>query len=309
MCGCAVSECWVAQAQGAGVGDPAADRQAFAWLMYDLLAGGGGTGGDARARSKHLRKPAGITRGQWRGLRNALKGEDDACAMLLATFAGNSGPTSGRRSTLGAFERLGRPAWFREWLATGAALLILIAAGFFYLALRSQPTQQVANAATPAGPLEREAVLPPAQPTQPDGAASPAADSSATRTAPANVTAVAMPRIDLPSDAAWVETTQPVARVWVRRRGSLDQAVTFQWWTESGSALPERDFRAVPPRIEMIRAGDKRGRGAGSADSRCDEGRSAHIFRQDRCARSRCHAGFAYVDAGGHRSAGLPGST
>jgi hypothetical protein len=47
----------------------------------------------------------------------------------------------------------------------------------------------------------------------------------------------------------------PVARIWVRRRDNLDRAVTFKWWTESGSAEVDRDFRQILPRTETIPAG------------------------------------------------------
>ncbi len=241
---------------GASAGDPAADGRAFASLAYDLLADADDAGRGAYAPGSRLRQPAGITRGRWRWLRSALQGKDDAAAMLLAAFANDAGAPAGRVSALEAFERpAGRRKGVREWLATGMLLLLVIVVGFFYLTSRSQQTQQVAQAAIPAAPLERQAVAPPAQVPREDKAASPGADSPVAEAVSANASAMAEPRIDLLNDTAWVETTEPVARIWVRRRGSLGEAVTFQWWTESGSALPDRDFRAVAPRTEVIRKG------------------------------------------------------
>ena len=69
------------------------------------------------------------------------------------------------------------------------------------------------------------------------------------------VVATARPYIDMASAVTWVETTAPVARIRVRRRGDLNGAVTFQWWTESGSALPDRDFRRIDLRQGTIPSG------------------------------------------------------
>jgi hypothetical protein len=50
---------------------------------------------------------------------------------------------------------------------------------------------------------------------------------------------------------------QPVARIWVRRQGELRGAVTFLWWTESGSARADQDFREISPRTARIADGAK----------------------------------------------------
>ncbi len=68
---------------------------------------------------------------------------------------------------------------------------------------------------------------------------------------------VAAPRpsralIDLPSATATVAGDQPVAKIWVRRRGGLTGEVSFRWWTESGSARVDQDFRAITPRTATI---------------------------------------------------------
>ncbi len=61
--------------------------------------------------------------------------------------------------------------------------------------------------------------------------------------------------IDLAANHAWVDTTERVARIWVARRGSLNSEVTFRWWTETGTAQADRDFRAIAPRIGVIPEG------------------------------------------------------
>jgi hypothetical protein len=50
---------------------------------------------------------------------------------------------------------------------------------------------------------------------------------------------------------------EPVAKILVRRRGGLSGEVSFLWWTESGSARVDRDFRAITPRMAVIDDGAK----------------------------------------------------
>jgi serine/threonine protein kinase len=62
-------------------------------------------------------------------------------------------------------------------------------------------------------------------------------------------------RIELAADTIDVPLTDPAARIIVRRRGSLQGAATFTWWTESGTAKPGQDFVAVAPHQEVIEEG------------------------------------------------------
>lgn len=64
-------------------------------------------------------------------------------------------------------------------------------------------------------------------------------------------------RIELVADTVEAVPGEPVARVAVRRIGSWRGAVTFTWWTESGTAKPQRDFVAVKPQPEEL--GDGKG--------------------------------------------------
>jgi hypothetical protein len=54
-----------------------------------------------------------------------------------------------------------------------------------------------------------------------------------------------------------VDTSEPVARIWVTRRGSLGREVRFRWWTETGTAQVDRDFRAIEPRVAVIPEGSR----------------------------------------------------
>ena len=67
----------------------------------------------------------------------------------------------------------------------------------------------------------------------------------------------ARPVIDLASTYAWVDTTEPVARIWVSRRGAANREVTFRWWTETGTAQVDRDFRGIEPRVAVIPEGSR----------------------------------------------------
>jgi serine/threonine protein kinase len=62
-------------------------------------------------------------------------------------------------------------------------------------------------------------------------------------------------RVELAADTIDVPLTDPAARIVVRRRGSLQGAATFTWWTESGTAKPGQDFIAVTPHPEVIEEG------------------------------------------------------
>jgi serine/threonine protein kinase len=150
----------------------------------------------------------------------------------------------------------------------------------------AQPSPSVQSTATP--PAER-AAAPPSLPAPPAAASSssspvppsPASDSgrlaanargaatSSPRAAPAPSVPVTAPssaagaqtgplprsRLELAADTIDVPLTDPAARIIVRRRGSLEGAATFTWWTESGTAKPGQDFIAVTPHQEVIEEG------------------------------------------------------
>jgi hypothetical protein len=59
----------------------------------------------------------------------------------------------------------------------------------------------------------------------------------------------------LAADTVEVVPGDPMARVIVRRSRTQRGDVTFNWWTESGTAKPGRDFVAVKPAVEHIPEG------------------------------------------------------
>jgi serine/threonine protein kinase len=62
-------------------------------------------------------------------------------------------------------------------------------------------------------------------------------------------------RIELAADSVDVAPTDTVARVLVHRTRALRGDVSFNWWTESGTAKPGRDFSPVKSHVEHIENG------------------------------------------------------
>jgi len=61
--------------------------------------------------------------------------------------------------------------------------------------------------------------------------------------------------LELASDTVEVSPADSVAHLVVRRTRSNRGEVSFTWWTESGTALPGRDFTAVQAHVETINNG------------------------------------------------------
>jgi hypothetical protein len=209
--------------QGAHPPDATADRRAFARLAYQVLAGSAAV--DPQMERLPLMRPHGIGRNQWRAIRRTLN-RKGGTHDVLAAFAGDAPPKASK-------------GWGAAAILTAA--LGLGIGGYLYAnAKLSSPS------AAPAIAESKPVAAPPPLPATP----APVATVATVIAAPP-----ARPRIDLPVRFASVPTTAPVARIWVRRRDNLDGAVTFKWWTESGSAEVDRDFRRIEPRTETIPAG------------------------------------------------------
>ncbi len=118
----------------------------------------------------------------------------------------------------------------------------------------SSPAPQAAptSSSPPPSPAsERAAALSP-----PRAAPAPSAPALASSSAEgAAVGPLPRSRVELAADTIDVPLTDPAARIIVRRRGSLQGAATFTWWTESGTAKPGQDFIAVTPHQEVIEEG------------------------------------------------------
>lgn len=206
--------------------DAAADRLAFAQLAYQALSVPHPVSLQLDS-SPRLRRPRSISREQWRALHDAL--------------TSNGGQ---RRDVLAAFARDAPAASFKRWAAAACIVAFVGIAGYFVPNVGSRNS----SAPVAAAPAALIAAEPPANTTPPpievDTPALPLVEAASPAPPP--------PRIDLSPESSVAQTTAPVARIWVRRRGSLDGPVTFKWWTESGSAEADRDFRKVAPRTETI---------------------------------------------------------
>jgi hypothetical protein len=236
--------------------NPKGDRLAFAVFAYELFSGlrakpvGGG--------QTRLREPHGITREQWRMMRDTLAGREGNTGNLLTAFAGgnNPGPVV---LPLGSERMQPRRFGLSEWLASGLVAVILIVAGYFVVT-RGTSTfpPAAAKPATAIVPAPPEAVSKPGDVAAPPVAAATVPAESAPPVTkipvvPAPVRSRAI--IDLPSATQSTAGDEPVAKIWVRRKGGLTGAVTFLWWTESGSAQVDQDFREITPRTATIEDG------------------------------------------------------
>jgi serine/threonine protein kinase len=222
------------------------DRLAFSWLVYELLAGLRKSRQAPHDRA-HARRPPGVTRDQWRVLRRTMTGKEATGPNVLTAFAGSAslmGPilfqdSTPRRSRFGV----------SEWTATAVVAAILVVAGYFVI------TRGVLNVPQAAAPIAQKAPEPPAvTPVAEKVITPPLAPKTESTAAPEAPPAPRYSRalIDLPSEITSVPGDQPVARIWVRRRESLKGEVSFTWWTESGTAKIDQDFRRVSPRPAII---------------------------------------------------------
>lgn len=100
-------------------------------------------------------------------------------------------------------------------------------------------------------PADAKTSPPSEQPTLKPSTPAPSARSAPTPP----VAAAPAARISLAAAAIAVSPLEPMARVTVRRKGSLRGDVSFLWWTESGTAKPGVDFASVAPHLAHIASG------------------------------------------------------
>jgi hypothetical protein len=262
------------------VASAAADRLAYAWMVYEVLWGGE-ENAPGITRSESLRRPPGVTGEQWRLLKNALEnGEQAAGGALLRLFPAVDADAMPFPLEYG---RAAEPARQRRQpyaLAGTSALIAFISLGGYALVqgeridlplVQREPVEIAAAAVEPApvatvtpaaaAAAAAETQLPPANAATETAASTAAAlpivsndEPEAVETAPVVRAPVIQRRavLDLPEDVVQVTNSQPVAKIWVRRRGNLSGPVTFQWWTEASSAQAGRDFASMEPQWEVI---------------------------------------------------------
>jgi serine/threonine protein kinase len=137
-------------------------------------------------------------------------------------------------------------------------------------AIQSAPPA-AAKAHTRTAPKDTQPAAPPTTPATPNNSTAPtpaATAATALNSATPSPAARSMPnagsaqppssgraRVELAADTVDVVPGDPMARVTVRRSRTMRGDVTFNWWTESGTAKPGRDFVAVKPAVEHIADG------------------------------------------------------
>jgi hypothetical protein len=229
--------------------EPAADRLAFAWLAYELLTGTQGEIANPGYGSR-LRQPPGLASDKWRVLRDTLKGKSNA-GNVLTDLAGNT-PVAARRAPWAVaaciVAALGVGAWLMFDKGSGTSRSPTAIAA-------SVPTSAAMPDIVPDTVVARNDAAPrPIAPEIPPAVVPAVVPATSPAVVPATPPAVvpARSRIELQAATATVDSTARVARIWVARRDNLNGAVTFQWWTETGTAEEDRHFRRVLPREETI---------------------------------------------------------
>jgi Protein kinase domain len=239
--------------------NPKGDRLAFSWFAYDLLSGLRAADGEpVDDRNVRSRAPSGVTREQWRAMRATMLGRERSPGNVLSAFADGSNPVGPvvllQENARARAKRLG----ISEWMASGVVAVILGVAGYFVVT-RGMPTFPQQTSPPVAGNVPVPRAVTPTAEFKVD-APGPATEVAAATVAPVAAPPVAAPGfrralIDLPSETRDVPGDQPVAKIWVRRRDGLRGEVSFVWWTESGSAKVDRDYRQISPRTAVIDAG------------------------------------------------------
>lgn len=254
----------------------AADRVGFAWLVYELMWRCPSPGSARQPRGHEvLRRPPGVTREDWQVLQLALQGDASAATRLMTSFAVEGGANASSYG-LGqaAVKESGRtPSRFGPFAAAASLVAAVGIAAHFLFGDPSEGVRAATNlgmTAAEASPADVEVAgdalaLPSGFEMRPVAAQPVLAKGSVpvpvATTIPATVAVepaaeeVTRDQLDMPRTVVRVADNQPVAKVWVRRRGNLRGPAVFQWWTETGSAQADRDYAAVAPRWEVIAEG------------------------------------------------------
>jgi hypothetical protein len=74
----------------------------------------------------------------------------------------------------------------------------------------------------------------------------------------AAATPAAFPQLEFSAPSYVVPSTEPAARIVIRRSGSTDGDVNFVWWTEEASAKADVDYASLGRRVERIPSGSDR---------------------------------------------------
>jgi eukaryotic-like serine/threonine-protein kinase len=249
---------------------------------------------EARAAGVTARRPPNLTRQQWRALREGLAWEREKRPHDVQDWLDRLDLRGAAKSLPPLSELLDPPAPKQRKSSLAAVLLLVLAlalgAAYWIFSQREElprvgsVTREDANPTQALAPAPASNPAPnPASTSMPAHAPAPAQTlAPAHSPAPPSVRQVPAPRVDSPPPAAtrlappalaatgntiWpakiemaadvVDVPYPAdyAQVVVRRKDNLRSGIGFTWWTESGTAKPGTDFRAVVPRVEFFQDG------------------------------------------------------
>ena len=269
------------------------DVFAFACVAYVLLSGQHPfpyrTAIEACGQRLHARRPSGLSGHQWRVLQEGLRWERDRRPADVKKWLDRFGLTRAapRLPSLPVLVNATPPGKPRLLLAVTVIGLFALACVGYWAAtdydalvrhltewggqarsslestglLKAVPESASISTSAPAPALAPASThLPASTPGRP-AVARPTHSPAVARAAPNSDTlalvgnAAPPVHIELAADTVDVQATEATAHIIVRRRGSIHGDVSFTWWTESGTAKPERDFAPVVPHVEHIEDG------------------------------------------------------
>jgi serine/threonine protein kinase len=270
------------------------DVFSFACVAYELLSGehpfGRSSAREAREQGCRPRRIRGLSRREWRALRQGLAWTREERQRSLGGLLEGLGLTATAQRAQPR-QRIERPATGRGysgWWLTAAGLAIL-AVGLYVAWVRlapggggdsfagfvrndsTRPTQReeppptvnsTATASTPADAIPADPV--PADPLLADSLATSEdlvlpdmAEIVALTPAPKPVIAAAGPgRLGFAADTITVSESARVAPLRVVRRGGAEGTVSFRWRTIDGSAVADRDYAALGTIRESLGPGE-----------------------------------------------------
>jgi serine/threonine protein kinase len=264
------------------------DVFSFACVAYELLSGehpfGRSSAREAREQGHRPRRIRGLSRREWRALRQGLAWAREDRQRSLGDVLEGLGltATAQRAQPRQRFERPPAGPGISRWWATTAGLAIL-AIGLYgaWVRLapdsgrgtvagiarndsarptpREEPSPATLPAAdpVPADPAPGEPVLAESLATTEDLVLPDAAAAIALRPAPTPVIAAAVPgRLGFAADTITVSESARVAPLRVLRRGGADGTLSFRWRTIDDSALADRDYAALGTVWESIGPGE-----------------------------------------------------
>jgi len=239
----------------------------FACVAYELLSGehpfGRSSAREAREQGLRPRRIRGLSRGQWRSLRQGLASARGDRPRSLNDLLEGLGLVATSPSDQPIHESKRTPARSgpsRGWLITAG--LGLLAVGLYVAWVRLAPdsasaiqrddTARFSTRSIPAGPVlpdsfvTHEALVPPDL----------AAVISQTPAPTPVIVARGPGRLGLEADTITVSESAGAVPLHVVRRGGADGTISFTWRTLNDSALADQDYAALGTGTESIGPGE-----------------------------------------------------